>query len=65
MNKTRSFDIPDELAGKLDELARQQGKSTKELLAEIVGDYIEVSEFIVRKANARASRRNRPKVPRT
>jgi hypothetical protein len=49
MPKTLSFDLPDEPADKLESLAKQQGKAVKDLLADIVSEYIEVTGFILRK----------------
>jgi predicted DNA-binding protein len=49
MPKTFSFDLADELADKLASLARQQGKPVNSLLVDIVSEYLEVTEFILRK----------------
>jgi predicted DNA-binding protein len=65
MRNNRSFDLPEELAAKLDDFAKQQGKSTQTLLTEIVSDYIEVTEFILRKKRTRKASRREPKIPRT
>ena len=49
MTKMRSFELPNELVAELEALAKQQGKTTQTLLAEIVSEYIEVTQFILRK----------------
>ena len=61
MPKTRSFDLPEELALKLESLAKGQGKRVEALLADIVSEYIEVTEFILRKEKIRNPTRTQPK----
>ena len=65
MPKTRSFDLPEELALKLESLAKGQGKRVEALLADIVSEYIEVTEFILRKEKIRNPTRRQPKASRT
>jgi predicted DNA-binding protein len=65
MPKTRNFDLPDELAAKLESLAKQQGKPAQNLLVDIVSEYIEVTEFIQRKEKSRNPSRRPPKAPRS
>jgi hypothetical protein len=49
MPKTYSFDLPDQLAEKLESFATPQVKPVNSLLVDIVSEYIEVAEFILRK----------------
>jgi predicted transcriptional regulator len=65
MPKTQTFHLPDELATKLESLAKQQNKPAEALLADIVSEYIEVTEFIQHKEQARNHSRRKPKVPHT
>jgi len=65
MPMTRSFDLPEELALKLESFAKSQGKRVEALLADIVSEYIEVTEFILRKGKAGSPKRRQSKGGRT
>lgn len=54
MLTTCRYKIPAQLADKLEKMAKGQGKSAEVLLVEIVSEYIEVTELILRKAKERS-----------
>lgn len=59
MPPTRRYEIPDELAEKLEKMATGQGKTAEMLLMEIVTEYIEMTEAILRNAEQRSRKRKR------
>ena len=59
MPATRQFEIPADLADKLEKMAKHQGKSAQTLLVDIVSEHIELTEFILRKANERSGKGRR------
>ena len=61
MPKTYSFDLSDQLAEKLESFATEQGKPVNSLLVDIVTEYIEVTEFILRKKEVRNPKRRESK----
>ena len=61
MPRTYSFNLSDQLAEKLESLAKQQGKPVNSLLVDIVSEYVEVTEFILRKEKVRNPNRREPK----
>ena len=54
---TRNFELPEQLAVKLEAVAKRENKKPEELLALIVSEYIEVQEFLERKFTEKAAKR--------
>jgi len=52
----RRFKLPEPLALKLEATAKRENKTPEALLAEIVAEYIEVQEFLVRKIKQKATK---------
>ena len=46
---TRRFELPEPLVLKLEAAAKRENKTPDTLLAQIVGEYIEVQEFLEKK----------------
>jgi hypothetical protein len=59
MPPTRRYEIPAELAEELEKMATGQGKSAEMLLVEIVTEYIELTEAILRNAERRSRKRKK------
>jgi predicted DNA-binding protein len=61
MPGSRSFHLPEEVAARLDAIAKEHDRPTEDLLAQIVSEYIEVTEFILRKEKAKKPTRTQSK----
>jgi predicted DNA-binding protein len=59
MPPTSQYEIPAELAEKLEKMATGQGKTAEMLLIEIVTEYIDMTDAILRKAEEKSRKRKK------